>query len=129
LSLPRKIHFGDNSIIYMTGQRTIVLQQNVDDMSATTTIKHALLVPSFKVTLLLVCHLTKGGYYATFEGETAKLQQCSTHQTVMTTNHNHGLYHIQATAVLPKPDEQVHIVKTENVLKLTGTPVFCAPCI
>ncbi|KIJ38187.1 hypothetical protein M422DRAFT_130710, partial [Sphaerobolus stellatus SS14] len=101
LSPPRKVHFGDDSIVYAT---------------ATTTIKNTLLVPSFKVTLLLVRHLTKGGHYATFEGETAKLQQSKTHQIVMTAKQDHGLYLVQATAISPKPEEQVHIAVDINVM-------------
>ncbi|KIJ41079.1 hypothetical protein M422DRAFT_131328, partial [Sphaerobolus stellatus SS14] len=105
LSPPRKVRFGDDSIVYTT-----------DDMYTTTTIKNALLVPSFQVTLLSVRHLTKGGYYATFKGETAKLQQSETHQVAMTAKQNHGLYHVQAKAVSPKAEEQVNIAIDINVL-------------
>ena len=94
LSPPQKIQFRDDSIVYATGQGTILLKQNAGNMTPTTTIRHTLLVPAFKVTLLSVHHLTKGGYCATFKGETAKLQQIETHQVVMTAKHNHGLYHV-----------------------------------
>ncbi|KIJ25904.1 hypothetical protein M422DRAFT_192870 [Sphaerobolus stellatus SS14] len=63
---PNRDSFGDDSIVYTTGKGMIVLQQDIGNISATTTIKHALLISSFKVTLLSVCHLMKGGYYVTF---------------------------------------------------------------
>jgi len=61
-------------------------------------------------------HLTKGVYWATFEGETAKLQQTETHQVVMMAKHNHGLYLVQAAIILPKSNEQVHVAVDINVV-------------
>jgi hypothetical protein len=152
LSPPRRVRLGDNSTCDAVAIGTMRLSCKTRHGMVDLTIKDALLVPNFAVTLVSVHQLASKKLSSHFTGDTCIVRNDKTKEIVLEATRKNGLYHIsckplgsdeRALYVADINDvhrklghtnfqsirDMVRHGRLDGITSLTGMPEFCEACI
>jgi len=149
LNPPRKVRLGNDTYCDAIGIGTVWLSCKTKRGMTKLSLKRALHVPSFGITLISVQKLAKAGYKCIFEGDECIVRD-SLGKRMVEAKQNKGLYHIMCTPLSEDPHalfamdiNHLHRISGHTnyqllqnsaskgrlgEITLTGQPKFCEAC-